>query len=146
MFLRAAGKATEKVPRDFVTALEELDRHRQRLDEAEAEAGHANERLQNFSSLARIYSEHSSRERGGVLGALSESQFNLLDLPTTLMDAEPLSLHGPYQASLGAHLVLVVRHHPARGFEDLETSQLEQHARNTVTQRVREGVRIEQKL
>ena len=137
LFLHAADERSEERPRTFAEAVKELDGLRQRLlDVSETE------REQRFASLARIYSEHATRARGGQVEPQGHEQLEAGGLPLELLDSPVGTLFGPVTVPAGCHLFWIAEQVPARSFDELG-EELEQAARRVFLRELEERAEIE---
>lgn len=96
-----------------------------------------------FERLARIYSEHSSREQGGDLGFLSREAAARMQLEEALFGARVGDLIGPLVSAEGAHVLLVGEFRAAEPFVKI-LPQIKEEARRVLVQQLREQAHIEE--
>ena len=86
-----------KVTRRFEEARAELEAFRTRIAQGET----------TFENLARIYSEHDSKAKGGDMGFLPAAQPGWADVAKSAVEAEMGTVLGPFDMPEGCYLVKV---------------------------------------
>ncbi len=137
IFLRAGDEVSETIPRRYGDALEQLQELRQRIENETNTELHT-----SFDRMARMFSEHASRNQGGDLGFLTEPALAALELPSDPFSHPEGTILGPWQARQGVCLGMVTGSQPAAGFDDLRP-EIEKHARRELTRSLRESAHIQ---
>ena len=99
-------------------------------------------RAEQVAQLARLYSEHPSRQQGGSLGTVSRSAAATLGVEEALFSARPGDLLGPLLGASAGWLLLVHGFEEPPSHEEL-LPEIQRLARREVLQNLRDSVGYE---